>query len=168
MTLIRPPNHGALTFVRTGGSRFQISSTVVGLLRRFAQHLRTTPESGGVLLGRRITGTDDLIVDMATTPMAGDWGSRFRFVRASSGHQEVADRIWRESGGTCAHLGGWHTHPERRPSPSRTDRADWRRQIAADPARDVLFFLIVGTEEVRVWECRRSARPVRLALTNSD
>jgi integrative and conjugative element protein (TIGR02256 family) len=157
------PGSGALTFARSDGSRFEISPAVVELLGRFAQHLDTAPESGGVLLGRRITGTDDVIVDAATTPMEGDTGLRFRFVRASAAHQDAADRAWRDSGGTCAHLGGWHTHPERRPSPSHTDRSDWRRQVAGDPSRDVLFFVIVGTEEVRAWECRRGARLARLA-----
>jgi integrative and conjugative element protein (TIGR02256 family) len=167
MTHTAPPGSSALTFARSDGSRFEISPSVVELLRRFAQHLDTAPESGGVLLGRRITGTDNVIVDAATTPMDGDAGSRFRFVRASAAHQEVADRVWLDSGGTCAHIGGWHTHPERRPSPSHTDRSDWRRQVAADPSRESLFFVIVGTEEVRAWECRRGSRLVRLAMTHS-
>lgn len=167
MTETPTAGSGALTFARSDGRRFEISPEVAELLRRFAQHLDAAPESGGVLLGRRIIGTDDLIVDTATTPMDGDVGSRFRFIRGSGAHQELADQTWSESGGTCAHLGGWHTHPERRPSPSHTDRSDWRRQVEADPSRDSLFFVIVGTEEVRVWECRRDAPPVRLVPIHS-
>jgi integrative and conjugative element protein (TIGR02256 family) len=63
------------------------------------------------------------------------------------------------------YLGEWHTHPEADPTPSSIDRADWKLRLARDRIdADFVFFLIVGLEEVAVWEGSRSSHEiVRLA-----
>lgn len=126
----------------------EAASTIGGHL----QHEARAPEGGGVLLGRFIDGTHDVVVDSVTEPMPGDRQSRARFFRHRRGHQAVIDEVWRASGGTTAWLGEWHTHPQRDPVPSWIDRADWRRKLLVDRYDDVLFFLIAGTGRVRIWE----------------
>jgi integrative and conjugative element protein (TIGR02256 family) len=120
------------------------------------------PEAGGVLLGRHLLGTSDILVDRVTEPLPGDQQSRFRFFRARRRHQMVIDRAWQESAGTQTYLGEWHTHPERVPAPSLSDRLGWHRKLLTDRFSDVMFFVIMGTQETSVWEGRRFRWPVPL------
>ena len=129
-------------------------------IARHLQHADDAPEAGGVLMGRRIAGTSDVVVDTVTEPMAADHRSRFRFVRHRRGHQLAIDRAWRGSKGRSGWLGEWHTHPEPDPTPSVVDRVDWRRTLLVDRYDESLFFLIAGTDQLRVWEGAR-LRPVR-------
>lgn len=147
-----------LTFVRPGGGRFQIGPAAEMVIRHHLQCEPHQSEAGGVLLGRHIVDTSDIIVDQVTAPMPGDRQSRHRFFRARRRHQELIDRAWQESDGTCTYLGEWHSHPERVPAPSAVDRLDWRRKLLVDRFLRYLFFIIAGTEEVRAWEghCRRT------------
>lgn len=110
-----------LTFVRSGGGRFQFDPAVVETMQRYLQATPDTPESGGVLLGRHIIGTQNIVVDQVTTPLPGDCQSRVRFFRARRQHQVRIDQAWQESGRTCTYLGEWHTHPEPHPVPSVID-----------------------------------------------
>ena len=130
---------------------------------KFAQHGPTDPEAGGILLGREIVGSNDLVVDDATIPMDGDQRTRCSFHRSGPGHQQLILNAWRDSDGTCGYLGEWHTHPEARPEPSIIDRRDWARRLVEDHVEgDVVLFLIVGTEELAVWMGARRSRVVRL------
>lgn len=146
-----------MTFERPRGGRFYICPEVTKLLKEFRQTgLRW--ESGGVLLGRHLIEGNDIIVDHATKPMFGDRRHRFSFFRARRRHQREINRQWRISNGTCTYLGEWHTHPEPSPTPSSVDLKTWHRKLEKDTYSEVLFFLIVGTEEVRVWEGKLSHR----------
>ena len=144
-----------LTFARRRGGRFQIGPSAVQTIQRYAQNDLVKHESGGVLLGRHIIATCDIIVDHVTTPLPGDRHSRFRFFRARREHQEAIDDAWRESDGTCTYLGEWHTHPEPVPLPSAVDRLDWQRKLMFDEFSNVIFFVIAGTVALRVWEGSR-------------
>lgn len=157
-----------LTYAREGGGRFQISPSALELIRGFIQHDTRAPEAGGVLLGRHIHGTADVIVDTVTSPMPGDHAHRFRFFRNRRAHQEAVDRAWKNSGGTCTYLGGWHTHPERDPLPSQIDWLDWRQHLLIDRYTGSLFFVIAGTHSVGVWEGRRCSRLVPLRLSHEE
>lgn len=155
----------ALTFARPGGGFFHLSVAVVTTLRKHAQDRIDRAEAGGVLLGRHLLASRDVVVDEITTPMRGDRRARFHFLRARQSHQTLLDRAWKRSGGTCTYLGEWHTHPERDPSPSSVDIADWKRKLREDTYSGVLFFVIVGTEIIRVWEGTEpnSPSPLRAA-----
>jgi integrative and conjugative element protein (TIGR02256 family) len=157
-----------LTYARECGGRFQISASALGVIRSFIQNDRGRPEAGGVLLGRHIHGTADVIVDSVTSPMVGDRAQRLSFFRSRRRHQEAVDRIWDKSHGTCTYLGGWHTHPESDPTPSRVDWLDWRRHLLVDRYTTALFFVIAGTRVVRAWEGRRCSRIVALRLINGE
>ena len=155
-----------LTFTRPGGGRFQIGPAAAGIIRRYVQDEPHQPEAGGVLLGRYILGTSDVIVDRATAPLPRDRQARSRFFRARRRHQDLIDRAWRESGGTCTYLGEWHTHPERIPTPSIIDRLDLRRKLLVDQFSGYLFFVVVGTEAVRAWEGQRRCTSLSPLWTN--
>lgn len=124
-------------------------------MRHHVQNAPNKPEAGGVLLGRHIVDTRDIVVDLLTTPLPGDRQSRNRFFRARREHQAVIDTIWRETDGVCTYLGEWHTHPESIPIPSVLDQLNWRRKLMVDEFSTVLFFVIAGTEQVKVWEGHR-------------
>jgi integrative and conjugative element protein (TIGR02256 family) len=142
----------ARTFLLPSGVRFEIGPDA---LRAMLGHLQDTPskcEAGGVMLGRFITSSDDVVVDEVTTPLPGDRRTRTYYYRARQRHQVMIDRRWWESGGTCNYLGEWHTHPEPKPSPSCLDLRTWRRKLRHDQVdHDALFFVIVGQVCVRAW-----------------
>lgn len=155
---------GGLTFTRVGGGRLQIGPWALAVMRQYVQDAPSKAEAGGILLGRHISGTDDIIVDEVTVPMVGDRRSRFQFFRARRLHQEALDRAWQESDGTCTYLGEWHTHPELCPNPSLVDRLCWQQKLLRDRFTEPIFFVIVGIAEVRVWEGRRRHRLMPLHL----
>jgi integrative and conjugative element protein (TIGR02256 family) len=73
--------------------------------------------------------------------MRWDRGSLLSFRRSARGHQAVALKRWKRSGGTVDWLGEWHSHPEAVPSPSGIDRASWR-EIAGERAAPMVFLII--------------------------
>jgi integrative and conjugative element protein (TIGR02256 family) len=115
-------------------------------------------EAGGMLLGRLIDGTNDVVVDEGTEPTAKDRRGRFFFDRAKAAAQHYINLVWRQSKSTRVYLGEWHTHPEDDPTPSDHDLGNWRR--IAKKARydqDFLIFVIVGRKKIRVWVCDKSS-----------
>lgn len=141
-----------LTFNRPGGGYLQLGSTALAVMLGYVQDEPIRAEAGGVLLGRHIRETTDIIVDRVTTPQPGDRRSRSRYFRSRHRHQVLIDRAWQESSWTCTYLGEWHTHPEPIPTPSIVDRIDWRRKLIVDVFSAPIFFVIVGTAEMRAWE----------------
>ncbi len=132
-----------------------VDKSVLETVRRTAEDAHFRHEVGGIFLGS-IRG-DYLHIVQATPPQAEDRFSSTRFWRAASGHQQIANRAWRASGETVTYLGEWHSHPERYPSPSSIDHADWAKQ-SAKHRRD-LAFLIQGMKG-RYLACGRRLSPV--------
>ena len=132
-------------------------------LVEYAQLNDAASEAGGILLGRLIAGTNDIVVDRATAPNAADRRSRFGFRRSRQGSQVEVDRAWHTSSGTCVYLGEWHSHPEDDPTPSSRDIADQGRILAKTTCEQQdLLFVIVGRESVAIWEGSRVSRVTRL------
>jgi len=129
-------------------------------------------EAGGVLLGRLVIGSDDVVIDVASEPLPNDRRSRFRFFRARASTQAIINAAWRMSRGTRVYLGEWHTHPEDWPTPSSTDLRNWARIARlARYEQGFLLFVVVGRSAARVWELRREdPEPVELheIADNSD
>lgn len=140
-------------FIKVDGGKFEIGANVLGFMRAFIQDTSKKTEAGGVLLGRHIVECTDIVVDEVTVPMAGDRRSRHTLYRGHKAHQDAIDRAWCDSGCTCAYLGEWHTHPESDPTPSGVDLRDWSRKLRSDVFDgDHLYFIIVGTSSLGVWE----------------
>jgi integrative and conjugative element protein (TIGR02256 family) len=111
------------------------------------------PESGGILLGRWIVDSQDVVVDSATPPTPEDRRGRFFFWRALKPAQRIVNAAWSQSAQTQWYLGEWHSHPEDHPTPSSKDREDWLRILReARYEQPALFFAIVGCMTISVWE----------------
>ena len=152
-----------LVFCQPDGRRIKLTASVVAQLLRYAQHQLTDKEAGGVLIGRYLCDSDDIVVDQVTEPMPGDKRGRYFFHRAQKAHQHAIEQAWQASQGTRTYLGEWHTHPEAHPTPSGVDTGDWRRKLQQDQYFERLFFVIVGTQEVRVWcGSRKQAKLISL------
>ncbi|MBO0951180.1 Mov34/MPN/PAD-1 family protein [Fibrella forsythiae] len=144
-------NPAFLLFQIPGGGRLKISDQALDKMLSFRQLNLEDCEAGGVMLGRLLIDSNDVVIDEVTVPMCQDKRSRFAFYRHKRGHQAVINQRWHSSNGTCIYLGEWHTHPEPVPTPSTTDRNDWRRKLRADRFEKSLFFVIVGTHETKMW-----------------
>lgn len=145
------------------GIRVKIGRQALRGMLGHTQHEPGALEAGGVLLGRELLVTGDLVVDAITAPMPGDVRTSTSFFRAAPRHQRRILDAWRASGGTCGYLGEWHTHPEARPIPSRVDRDDWSRRLAEDVVGARLsLFVIVGTRFLGAWIGDRQSRAMRL------
>lgn len=151
----------ALYFRKSNGGIFKLSGTVVAKLLSCAQTADTIPEGGGVLLGRYIIQSPNIIVDRITVPSGYDIRSRFRFFRGFLYHQKIIDIVWKRSKCRFNYIGEWHTHPEPNPYPSTIDLRDWKRRLENDTVdNDSTFFIIVGTNKINVWEGKKSDRKI--------
>ncbi|MDX1997732.1 MAG: Mov34/MPN/PAD-1 family protein [Thermoanaerobaculia bacterium] len=140
-----------LVFRVAPGQRVIFVEHAVEQMQAFAQCRWWNAEAGGVLLGRHLLDAPDIVVDEVTTPQDTDRRSRFGFFRSKK-HESLARERWQAQRSTMAYLGLWHTHPQKDPTPSSIDRADWQHAIAHDTFEgEQLFFPIVGTERIRVW-----------------
>ena len=140
-----------LVFRVTSSQRLIFVEQAIEQMLAFRQRSWWQAEAGGVLLGRHLLDTNDVVVDEVTAPQKSDRRSRFSFFR-SKRHSEIANSRWQEEASTLAYLGLWHSHPERDPTPSGVDRQDWTQAVLKDTFHGSrLFFPIVGIERIRVW-----------------
>lgn len=157
---------GGICFRNIRGGLLKISKDALFQMRRYVQDNQGKTEAGGVLLGRYILGTEDVVVDMVTVPMPGDRRSKFWFFRDTRCHQAIIDQRWALSGHRCNYLGGWHTHPETIPTPSKTDTMDWKRALLKNQFdSETLYFIIIGTQAVRAWEGDRHTCEIEALLS---
>ena len=118
-------------------------------------------EAGGLLIGRQIAGTEHIVIDSNTVPIADDRRHRRSF-RLHTGHNEFAKVKYVQSSQTQVVRGNWHTHAEGLPSPSLSDRKYWRRCLSAHAEKEgSLFFVIAGTESVVCWEGDLKSKKLR-------
>lgn len=111
----------------------------------------------GVLLGREILNSSNIIIDKITEPSKFDIQRKFYFFRDSKYHQRIIENEWKESNGTCNYLGEWHTHLEDIPIPSSTDIKEWKKALKKFKYDgDALFFIIVGMKKIKIWEGNKS------------
>ena len=144
-----------LVYRVTSSQRLIIVEHALKQMQAFAQHRFWDREAGGVMMGRHLLDSHDVVVDEVSPPQDADRRSRFNFFRSRK-HEQVARQRWLEEHSTSAYLGLWHTHPERDPTPSGVDQNDWQQAVAGDTYEgDRLFFPIVGTHYIRVWTISR-------------
>jgi len=147
------------TFQRAKGGTLQIRPDVLQMMLAYRQTNDGSSEAGGILLGRMIVDSEDVIIDEATVPTNKDTRLRFFFHRALASGAKRIRQAWRETHGTRNYLGEWHTHPEDRPTPSSLDISNWQNILRkARVEQDYLFFLILGRKEVASWEWWKSAQ----------
>lgn len=135
----------------TSSGRLIITERALLILNDFRQLDGKDCEAGGVLLGRYLIDSENIVVDYVTTPQKKDRRTRTSFFRSKT-HNSIAQKMWEASNHRIAYLGLWHTHPESVPSPSMIDIKDWEKAIKKDQFEgDKLFFLIVGIDDLKVW-----------------
>jgi integrative and conjugative element protein (TIGR02256 family) len=151
-----------IIFEMSNGGRIKLSTDIFEVIDGFKQREKKASESGGVLLGRFIKGSKDIVIDKVSVPMKGDVQTRYSFKRFSLLHQRMIDEEWSKSKQTCNYLGEWHTHPEYHPDPSGVDRKDWKRKLQKDSfSSRYLYFVIVGIESICMWEGDRRTLEIR-------
>lgn len=143
-----------MRFSRTNGGVVQLQPQALNQVLSFRQLTDDAPESGGMLLGRLVEKSEDVVVDYVSRPSPNDNRSRFSFFRSREDAQKIVNNAWAGSDGTSIYLGEWHTHPEHNPRPSISiDIPSWRTTTrTAHFEQDFLLFAIVGQVSIRMWE----------------
>jgi integrative and conjugative element protein (TIGR02256 family) len=142
-----------MTFTLSNKGRIKFDVSAIETMQSYRQVKKEDLEAGGVLLGRFIVDSKNIVMDKVSTPMIGDKRTRYSFARGAKMHQRFIDKEWEQSNGTCHYLGEWHTHPEKFPEPSGKDLSNWITHLKRDAfSSRFLYFAIVGIEEICVWE----------------
>ncbi len=158
-----------MRFWRLHKGLVEIGDAANVVMQRYCQSDAEATEAGGVLLGRLILNTDDIIIDEATDPTDSDQRGRFFFKRAQRTTQQRIINAWTTSAGTQIYLGEWHTHPEDDPVPSRQDLRNWRRIMhSAKYEQEYLLFVIVGKQCTRIWEAGKASGAIQELLPVSE
>lgn len=143
-----------MIFNRRQFGKLKINDSVFKMMKRCSQStIENQKEYCGVLLGREIANTSDIIIDEITEPSKDDVQKKFYFFRDKKYHQKKIVEEWKKSDGTCNYLGEWHTHLENIPEPSSTDIKEWKKALKKFKYDgNELFFIIIGIKEISVWE----------------
>ncbi len=130
----------------------RISKELIDQLVNFRQIEGSTPESGGVLVGKHLNSNGTILIDNYTPPQPTDKQGRCQYYR-SGAHNELIQTIWRESNHQSTYVGLWHTHAEPIPSYSPVDKKDWINALKNSIYEgDSLFFFIIGQTHIRIWK----------------
>jgi integrative and conjugative element protein (TIGR02256 family) len=149
--------------LRQNGGRISLSSMAVAVFEQYQQNDNRSTESGGVMIGRLILNSEDVVVDCAVPPAPNDRRTRLSYARGIEPSQQYINDAWMASGGARNYLGEWHTHPEDHPLPSHQDFLNWSHILLnTQLERDFLFFVIVGRKSIAIWEGTRSLSFVSL------
>ena len=131
--------------------RVAVALEVIRKLRDIQKTHSFRKESGGIIVGYYENSLGELLISDLTFPQADDVCRRYRFVRKTTGHQEIMDALWEKSGRKKSYLGEWHTHNQGIPIPSPLDKLNWKKIAKRDQNFDVLYFVIVGTDRIGFW-----------------
>lgn len=147
-----------MKFLRFNRSHVEFYDNVITRLESFRQNKVEDKESGGILIGRFIIGTNDVVIHEVTIPTKADRRNRSFFKRSKKATQNLINAMWKNSNGTLNYLGEWHTHPEDIPSPSEIDLNNWYKITqSAYYEQEFLFFVIVGRKKLRIWESNKNS-----------
>ena len=145
-----------MKFRRTNGGTIELGDAALSIMLKYKQIAKESKEAGGILLGRSIKDSIDVLIDEASEPAKEDLRRRFFFFRKKEPAQALVNKTWQYSQSVSNYLGEWHTHPEAHPTPSKLDLTNWvnlSRQTQCE--QDFLVFSIVGIETIRFWELDR-------------
>lgn len=129
--------------VDIGGYTIILHSEALSVMEFFTQKNDTQPESGGIILGKLI-GNEVHILRLSP-PTELDRSSRMNFERHRLSAQIIIDYEFHNSNRQVTYLGEWHTHPEKLPTPSPTDRNMIKTQFSKNHIHtDFLLLIIKG------------------------
>ena len=95
----------AMMFLRPRGGLVLLGERAADHMLRHRQTSPRAHEAGGVLLGRMIAGSNDLVIDVAHGPTEQDKRTRFSFFRDRGASQAAVDRAWVWRGTLCNRVG---------------------------------------------------------------
>lgn len=110
----------------------------------------TNTEQFGVLVGSRAEDRNTIWIEKCTTPQFQDSSTRVRFTLRDKYHQAFIENEYESSHGKLGYIGTWHTHPESKPNPSKTDLSDWKNCTNRNHDRQ-LIFAIIGYSWVNIY-----------------
>lgn len=146
----------------SNGGYLKIDKEAFQLIGGYKQVEKSDLEAGGIIMGRFIRNSKNIIIDKVTEPAKEDKRTRYSFERISIEHQIILEDEWVKSHRTCNYLGEWHTHPENNPSPSSVDLKDWKRKLKADIfSSRYLYFIIAGITRLGIWEGDRRTLEIK-------
>jgi len=118
-------------------------------ISKWIQNDDYTSEGGGFILGYRHEITGNISLEYVTYPQRLDILSRSCFKIKDPIHKIV---LLKAQAKKSFYMGVWHTHPQTIPEPSSIDWDDWNDTLIKDKTPcEYVFFLIAGTECIRVW-----------------
>jgi len=131
------------------GNVVDILPEVFQEISKWIQNVEHAPESGGFILGYKHEGTGNISLEYVTYPQILDIRSRVCFKIRDPIHRIL---LLKARTRKSFYMGVWHTHPQTIPEPSAVDWDDWNDTLIKDKtASEYVFFLIAGTESIRVW-----------------
>lgn len=131
------------------GKVVDILAELIVEISRWMQFGCDLPESGGYILGYQHRISGNITLEFITTPQEQDIRSRIRCIIKDVFHGKALRSARLQK---SFYMGVWHTHPEVFPLPSLIDINDWNQSLNCEiTASDFIFFIIVGTEDFRVW-----------------
>ena len=83
-----------MKYLRPCGGLLEVGEDCLVTLCGYRQLKQCSLEAGGVLLGRRIDASQDVVIDAATAPSTADKRMRRFFSRARSPAQLKVDAAW--------------------------------------------------------------------------
>lgn len=126
-----------------------ILSVVFDEIYKWIQAESDNPESGGFIVGYEHKNSGNISLEDVSHPYALDPKNQVRFNIVDPRHKAFLKKASRKK---SYYMGTWHTHPQTVPVPSSIDWEDWHASMLLDRAgSQFMFFVIAGTEEVRVW-----------------
>ncbi|MBT3028022.1 MAG: Mov34/MPN/PAD-1 family protein [Candidatus Thiodiazotropha sp. (ex Ctena orbiculata)] len=125
-------------------------------------------EAGGQLFAR-IDGAE-IIIEKATGPRKSDRRSRYSFFPSRMAERREINKLFKTG---LHYVGDWHTHPQPRPAPSRTDIQSFQEMfrrsrhqlksfvmiiIGSDPGVDGLFVALCNDTSITPLRANNSVR----------
>jgi integrative and conjugative element protein (TIGR02256 family) len=105
--------------IQLGNRDIEIHIQPLNILSKYAQTDKTSPEAGGIILGKILD--NKISITKLSIPTQLDRASRSNFERHKLSAQIVIEYEHANSNGQLIYLGEWHTHPESNPTPSGQD-----------------------------------------------
>ncbi len=137
--------------ISRNGFKVELDEDLLKAIIRTRQLCGSDLESGGLILGRKITNKNTIVIDKFTFPQKNDRRAKYRFYR-SPDHLTIAQDYWLEANEVGLILGTWHTHPEKDPLPSAIDINDWEKVVKTNKNQPNFFlFIIVGQDKLNIW-----------------
>ena len=119
-----------------------LTNEVLEHFSRYRQIGMNSKETGGQLFAK--LEEKRIIVEKATGPRTIDKRGRFHFIPTRKAEQREINNMFSYG---LHYVGDWHTHPEKRPSPSRTDISSMSECFQKSKHElDAFILIIVGQD----------------------